>query len=252
MTGSMDGRAGLVTGAAGGIGRATAVALAEEGASVAIADLESAREGGEETVGLVEAAGGKALFVPCDVTSPEDNDRLVAETVSAFGRLDFAHNNAGVFGVGSITDIDDAEFHRVMAINLNSVWYGVRAEVREMRSRGGGAIVNSASMAGLAGGPKTASYTTSKHAVIGLTRAAACDYADENIRVNAVCPGPTHTPLTSGLTEERLARILPKLMIHRMGEAAEIADAVVWLLSDRASFVTGAAIPVDGGATASL
>lgn len=252
MTKTMDGRAGLVTGAAGGIGRATALALSREGASVAVADLSTQQTDGEETVRLIEEKGGRAVFVACDVSSAEDNERLVAETLRSFGRLDFAHNNAGIFGPGSVTDATDADFQRSMAVNVNSVWYGMKAQLKEMRNRGGGAIVNSSSMAGLRAGPNSAPYTASKHAVIGLTRSAAFDYAGDGIRVNAICPGPTLTPLTQGLSPERVSFVVSKLMIQRMGDASEIAEAAVWLLSDQASFITGAALPVDGGATASL
>jgi NAD(P)-dependent dehydrogenase (short-subunit alcohol dehydrogenase family) len=246
----MEGKAGLVTGAAGGIGRATALALAREGAAVVVNDLESRRADGEETVGLIEELGARALFAAGDVSSAADNERLVAETVRTFGSLDFAHNNAGVELQASITDTTEADFDRVMNVNLKGVWLGMKYQIPQMVTQGGGAIVNTSSLAGLISAPELGAYVASKHGVVGLTKTAAVECADKNIRVNAVCPALIRTPMTAGLPEDFLRVLIAPHAIKRIGEPSEVAEAVVWLLSDRASFVTGTAMPVDAGSTA--
>jgi NAD(P)-dependent dehydrogenase (short-subunit alcohol dehydrogenase family) len=246
----MEGKAGLVTGAAGGIGRATALALAREGAAVVVNDLESRRADGEETVGLIEELGARALFAAGDVSSAADNERLVAETVRTFGSLDFAHNNAGVELQASITDTTEADFDRVMNVNLKGVWLGMKYQIPQMVTQGGGAIVNTSSLAGLISAPELGAYVASKHGVVGLTKTAAVECADKNIRVNAVCPALIRTPMTAGLPEDFLQVLIAPHAIKRIGEPSEVAEAVVWLLSDRASFVTGTAMPVDAGSTA--
>jgi NAD(P)-dependent dehydrogenase (short-subunit alcohol dehydrogenase family) len=246
----MEGRAGLVTGAAGGIGRASAVALGRAGASVVIADLESEREGGEETTRLVEQAGGCARFVACDVTRSDQVAHLVDATVRAYGRLDFAHNNAGIGVQGRIVDMSEEDFDRCVAINLKGVWLGLKHELPRMLAAGGGAIVNTASLAGLIGLPQGGAYCASKHGVVGITKTAAVEYAQRGIRVNAVCPAAIETRMTDVLPDELRAQAVAPQAIKRFGRPDEVAAAVVWLCSDRASFITGAALPVDAGATA--
>jgi NAD(P)-dependent dehydrogenase (short-subunit alcohol dehydrogenase family) len=246
----MEGRAGLVTGAAGGIGRASAVALGRAGASVVIADLESEREGGEETTRLVEQAGGRARFVACDVTRSDQVAHLVDATVRAYGRLDFAHNNAGIGVQGRIVDMSEQDFDRCVAINLKGVWLGLKHELPRMLAAGGGAIVNTASLAGLIGLPQGGAYSASKHGVVGITKTAAVEYAQRGIRVNAVCPAAIETRMTDVLPDELRAQAVAPQAIKRFGRPDEVAAAVVWLCSDRASFITGAALPVDAGATA--
>jgi NAD(P)-dependent dehydrogenase (short-subunit alcohol dehydrogenase family) len=246
----MEGRAGLVTGAAGGIGRASAVALGRAGASVVIADLESEREGGEETTRLVEQAGGRARFVACDVARSDQVAHLVDATVRAYGRLDFAHNNAGIGVQGRIVDMSEEDFDRCVAINLKGVWLGLKHELPRMLAAGGGAIVNTASLAGLIGLPQGGAYSASKHGVVGITKTAAVEYAQRGIRVNAVCPAAIETRMTDVLPDELRAQAVAPQAIKRFGRPDEVAAAVVWLCSDRASFITGAALPVDAGATA--
>lgn len=252
MSLSMDGKVGLVTGAAGGIGRATARALAREGASVLVVDLPSQEDDGAETVSLIEKDGGTAWFTPCDVTEQKDCDRAVHNVVSRFGRIDFAHNNAGVVVYGSVLDATDEDLSLALSVNVRGVWHGMRSQLKAMRDGGGGSIVNTASVAGLAGVAEGAAYVAAKHAVVGLTRSAAVDYAREGIRVNAVCPGLVRTRMAALLPAEAQEAAVGTQLIQRLAEPEEIAAAVVWLLSDAASFVTGSAVPVDGGATDSL
>jgi NAD(P)-dependent dehydrogenase (short-subunit alcohol dehydrogenase family) len=265
MSGSMRGKAGLVTGAASGIGRACAVRLAAEGASVIVADLPTAREGGEQTVRMISEAGGEAEFAACDVSSAADSEALVARVVERFGRLDFAHNNAGIGGGHArLADIDEAHFDRVIAVNLRGVFLGMKHQIRQMLARGGGGgggessggessggcIVNTASNAGLRGVRLLGAYAASKHGVVGLTRNAAVEYAEDGIRVNAVCPGAIMTPLAMRGTPERRQEIMRPQAMKRFGEPEEVAAAVAWLCSDDASFVTGVALPVDAGSVA--
>lgn len=250
MTGLMEGKNGLVTGAAGGIGRATALTLAREGAAVLVNDLESRRADGEETVRLVEELGGRALFSAGDVSSAADNERLVEEAVAAFGRLDYAHNNAGVELQASITETTEADFDRIMNVNLKGVWLGMKHQIPQMVKQGGGAIVNTASLAGLISAPELGAYVASKHGVVGLTKTAAVECADKNVRVNAVCPALIRTPMTEGISPDFLDVLIAPHAIKRIGEPSEVAEAVVWLLSDRASFVTGTPMAVDAGSTA--
>jgi len=243
-------RAGLVTGAASGIGRATAIAFAATGAGVIVGDLESQRAGGEETVRRIADAGGTARFVACDVAVAEQCQALVDTTLESYGRLDFAHNNAGIDHAAPIVDTDDADFERVLRVNLWGVWWGLKAQIPAMIRGGGGAIVNTSSLAGLVGAPPLGAYAASKHAVLGLTRTAAKEHAEDGIRVNAICPAAVRTGITDKLPPE-IHDTLPEIQaIKRYAEPEEIAAAVVWLCSEAASFVTGVAMPVDGGATA--
>lgn len=245
----MDDKVVLITGAGAGIGRATALAFSGLGARVVVADID--QEPVEETARLVRETGGEALAVTLDVASADQVDAMVAQTMEKFGRLDCAFNNAGIEGVAATADAyKEEDWDRLMAVNLKGVWLCMRAELREMLKQGSGAIVNCSSIAGLVGFPSTPAYTASKHGVVGLTRAAALDYARKGIRVNAVCPGVIDTEMIDRFThgsEEAEAQLAESEPVGRMGTPEEIANAVVWLCSDGASFVTGQALAVDGG-----
>lgn len=244
-------KAGIVTGAASGIGRAAAVAYAREGASVVVSDLESSRTAAEETVEQIRMLGGMAAFVPADVTRAADVSSLVDQCDRLYGRLDFAFNNAGILGpIGFTADVDETEFDRLMAIDIKGVWLCMKYELEYMKNHGGGAIVNTSSEAGLVGTPLAGAYVAAKHAVIGLTRTAASEYAMMNIRINAVAPGTIATPMVLSLPDEAQKVLVAPQPLNRLGAPEEVAEAVVWLSCDRASFVTGIVMPVDGGATA--
>jgi NAD(P)-dependent dehydrogenase (short-subunit alcohol dehydrogenase family) len=243
----LAGKAALVTGAAGGIGRGVALELAREGASVLVSDLAVAKVGGEETVGVIEAEGGRAAFTPCDVTSADDCAALVDTALARFGALDCAVNNAGVAVHKPLAEVTEEEYDRVLAVNLKGVFLGMRAQIPAMVERGGGAIVNIASVAGLMAVPLISPYTASKHGIIGLTRNAAMEYGAAGVRVNAVCPNAIRTPLMDASPPEFVAELIRPQAIHRVGEPEEVGFAVAYLCSDRAAFVTGVALPVDGG-----
>ncbi len=251
--GSLDNKVALVTGAASGIGRESALALAQEGAAVCVSDIDAA--GGEATAQTIADGGGSAIFVRCDVTSGDDVRAMVAATLEAFGRLDAAVNNAGIAGSFDhrLHEAGDELFERVIAVNLRGVWLCMKAELEAMLAGGGGAIVNIASVAGLIGAPKAAAYTASKHGVIGITRATAVEYAKRGIRINAVCPAYTDTAMVQDaialnpLMAPIMARAIP---MGRLGQPGEVADAVTWLCSAASSFVTGHALVLDGGLTA--
>jgi NAD(P)-dependent dehydrogenase (short-subunit alcohol dehydrogenase family) len=254
MAGLLDGKAALITGAGGGIGRATALAFAREGARVALAD--AAAEAARETMELLNAAGSQAIVLLGDVTRPRDVRALVDDTVAAYGRLDCAFNNAGIAGwqvdaAGKKTaEWSETAFDRMVAVNLKGVWLCMKYELLQMQTQRGGAIVNTASIAGLIGLPTSSAYVAAKHGVIGLTKTAALEYAEANIRVNAVCPGFIKTRMTEDTMQRRGEAILGQTPLKRMGNPEEIAEMVVWLCSDRASFATGSAYTVDGGWTA--
>jgi len=251
MAGLLDGKSALITGGGGGIGRATALVFAREGARVAVADY--AAETAAETVGLINANGGQAITLTGDISRANDVRTMLDDTIVAFGRLDCAFNNAGIAGwhveaAGKKTaDWSEEAFDRMIEVNLKGVWLCMRAEIRQMLTQGGGAIVNTASIAGLAGLPTSSAYVAAKHGVVGLTKTAAIEYAEAGIRVNAVCPGYIHTRMTEETMRRRGAAILAQTPLHRMGNPEEIAEMVVWLCSDRASYVTGVAYNVDGG-----
>jgi NAD(P)-dependent dehydrogenase (short-subunit alcohol dehydrogenase family) len=239
----------LVTGAGGGIGRATALAFAASGAAVLVSDVNEL--GGEETVALVEATGGTARFQLCDVSNSAMVKAMVAATLEHFGRLDFAFNNAGINNLGADEYQDDV-WARSLGVNLSGVMYCMREEAEAMLQSGGGAIVNTSSINGLVGNGAQPGYTATKHGVIGLTRHGALRWAKAGIRVNAVCPGVIETPMTAPLiaNPEMKALIDSMTPMGRMGQAEEIASAVVWLCSNQASFVTGHPLVIDGGSTA--
>ena len=253
MPGLLQGKTALITGASSGIGRAAALVCAREGARVLVADVTE--EAGAETVKLIRDTGGEATFARCDVSRAADVEALVATAAKQFGRLDCAYNNAGISGkIARTADETEEGFDRIMAINLRGVWLCMKYEILQMmKQEKGGAIVNTASAAGLVGSHGMSAYTASKHGVVGLTKTAALEYARHNIRVNAVCPGVIDTPMVGGIvgSHPRLKDILVSAEpIARMGKPTEIAEAVAWLLSDYASFVTGCAMPVDGALTA--
>ena len=246
-----SGRTALITGGAGGIGSATAAAFAAAGANVVVADV--AASGAEVARGIV-AAGGRAEFVCCDVTSTAEVAALVERTLSTFGALDFAFNNAGVEEEHArLADSDEALFDRMMAINVKGVWACMRAQLRVMAAQKHGVIVNTASVAGLVGAPKHAIYAATKHAVVGLTKSAAAEYGKAGIRINAVCPGVIRTAMFERVVQQGLADEQGIRRLHpvgRIGEVSEIADAVLWMCSPGAAFMTGHALTVDGGMTA--
>jgi NAD(P)-dependent dehydrogenase (short-subunit alcohol dehydrogenase family) len=248
----VEGKVALVTGGGSGIGRATALVFAREGAKVVVADIMV--DGGEETVRLVKAAGGEAVFIKTDVSKPTDVAAMVQKAVATYGRLDCAHNNAGIEGAtGKTADYREEDWDRVISINLTGVWLCMKYEIPQMLKQGGGAIVNTASDAGLLGVPQMPAYVASKHGVAGLTKTAALEYAKAGIRVNAVCPGVIKTPMVERITGQRPGRVERMTAVEpvgRMGKPEEIAEAVVWLCSDASSFVTGLPMPVDGGIAA--
>ena len=252
MAGLLEGKTALITGAARGIGRTTAVLFAREGARVLVADTSA--EGASETVGLINAAGGQAVSHVADVTKPAEVAAMVATAVKTFGRLDCAFNNAGISGyqIGAggkkTADWPEEAFDRMVAVNLKGVWLCMREELNQMMAQGsGGAIVNTASIAGLVGLPTSSIYVAAKHGVVGLTKTAAIEYAQNKIRVNAVAPGYIETDMTKDVMARRGAQIMATTPMNRMGTAQEIAEMVCWLCCDRASYVTGATYNVDGG-----
>ena len=246
------GQVAEVTGAGAGIGRATALAFAGEGLKVVVADLDVTS--GEGTVEQIEAAGGSAVFVRCDVTIETQVKHLMEMTISTYGRLDYAFNNAGIeIEQGRLADGTQDEFDAIMGVNVKGVWLCMKYQLPLMLAQGGGAIVNTASVAGLGAAPKMSIYSASKHAVIGLTKSAAIEYAKKHIRVNAVCPGVIDTDMFRRAYEADPRKAEFAAAMHpvgRIGKVEEVASAVLYLCSDGAAFTTGHALAVDGGALA--
>ncbi|SRR5579875_741151 len=253
MAGLLEGKCALITGAGAGIGRGAALTFARHGAKVAVVDV--APETGEETARLIRAEGGEALFIKCNVALAADVKLMVDRVVSTFGRLDCAFNNAGVeTSLLKLAEDTEENFDRLVAINLKGVWLCMKDEINQMlRQGGGGAIVNTASTAGLVGTELHAIYTATKHGVIGLTKTGAIEYAKNGIRINAVCPGGTETPMLQRLIPElkQRGRIMGAMTpLARTARPEEMGEAAAWLCSDRASFVTGHSLVADGGLTA--
>ncbi len=252
MSMSFSGQVALVTGAANGIGRATAQAFASEGLKVVVSDVDVA--GGEQTVDLIRQAGGEALFVRCDVSRDAEVQALMTRVIEAYGRLDYAFNNAGIeIEKGRLNEGSEAEFDAIMGVNVKGVWLCMKYQLPLLMAQAGGAIVNTASVAGLGAAPKMSIYSASKHAVIGLTKSAAIEFAKKKVRVNAVCPAVIDTDMFRRAYEadpkkgEFAAAMHP---VGRIGKVEEVAAAVLYLCSDGAAFTTGQALAIDGGVTA--
>jgi NAD(P)-dependent dehydrogenase (short-subunit alcohol dehydrogenase family) len=251
MPGRVEGKVALVTGGASGIGRATALTFAREGAKLIIADMND--EGGQQTAHMIIEKGGEATFVKTDVSKAVEVQALISKAVETYGRLDCAHNNAGIAGRirAPLHECPEDVWDQVLAINLKGVWLCMKHEILQMLHQGSGAIVNTASIMGLVGSwSGTSAYNASKHGVVGLTKTASLEYARAGLRVNAVCPGYIRTPLIDQALLSRPAmeaQIIARHPVGRMGKPEEIAEAVVWLCSDAASFVTGHTMTVDGG-----
>ena len=252
MNSQFSGKIALVTGGASGLGRESALLLAKEGARVMVSDISQTE--GEETVAMISAAGGEANFVKADVTIAAEVEAMVNQTIEQFGRLDFALNNAGIDGVRARTaEYPEDVWRQVIEINLTGVFLCMKYELPQMVKQGGGAIVNLSSVAGVTGFPGHAAYTASKHGVIGLTKTAAIDYARKKIRVNAVCPAYTRTPMVERMVKEfpdLEKKLIDRVPLGRLGLPLEIAQAVVYLFSDAAAFITGHSLVLDGGIVA--
>ena len=252
MKGRLQGKVALVTGGASGIGRATAVAFARESAWVVVSDVDAT--GGEQTVQAIRTAGGQAIFARADVSQAAQVEALTERVIETCHRLDCAFNNAGIQGqIADTVECNEENWDRILATNLKGVWLCMKYEIPLMLRQGGGAIVNTASNFGLVGSAGMPAYSASKHGVLGVSKAAALEYASRGIRVNALCPGPIKTPLSEGVIREHpdaermVETIMSRLPVNRWGLPEEVAEAAVWLCSEAASFITGAALPVDGG-----
>jgi NAD(P)-dependent dehydrogenase (short-subunit alcohol dehydrogenase family) len=241
-----EGKAAFITGAASGIGRATAIAFAAEGARVAVTDRDEAAL--QETAQHVKAAGAEVVAITCDVSKPDEVQAAVAQAVKAFGRIDCAFNNAGVENKATpLAEIEIEEWDRILGINLRGAFVCMKYELAQMLKQGGGVIVNTSSGAGIRGVAGGSAYAASKHAIIGLTKSAALDYAKQNIRVNAILPGNIATPMMDRFTKGDIQKAIDLEPVGRLGKPEEIAEAVLWMCSDLGGFVTGSSIVVDGG-----
>lgn len=244
---TLENSVAIITGSGSGIGKATALLFAKEGAKVVVSDIQE--EHGKTVVKEIEATGGVAVFVKADTSKPEDNEALVKATLSHFGKLDIAVNNAGIGGpMGMTGDYPIEGWQKVIGVNLSGVFYGMHFQIPALEKNGGGVIVNIASILGMAGTRFSPAYVASKHGVVGLTKAAALEYAPKNIRINSVGPGYIMTPLVSNALDEATLKQVEALHpIGRLGKAEEVAELILWLSSSKASFVTGSYYPVDGG-----
>jgi NAD(P)-dependent dehydrogenase (short-subunit alcohol dehydrogenase family) len=246
----LNGKIAIITGAGAGIGRAAALAFAREGARLMLADIK----GADETAQLIKSAGQPAIAVRCDVSSAAEVERLVGETLAAYGRVDCAVNNAGIESrIANTADITEAEFDRQIAVNLKGVWLSLKYELPQMVKQGGGAIVNTSSGAGISGAPGWSAYSAAKHGVVGMTKCAAVEYARAGIRINAVCPGPIDSPMGKRIAADNPGYrdiLIAHTANGRLGRPEEVAEAAVWLCSDAASLVNGAILAVDGGTSA--
>jgi len=251
MTYQFEGKVAIVTGAASGIGEATALRVASEDASVVIADVDT--KGGEDTVTQIEDSGGEAVFIETDVTDGESVERTINKTEEHYGRLDIAHNNAGLTSeIDPIASADLDEWHQMLEVNLTGVVQMMKHEIPLMLESGGGSIVNTGSTAALGGGNSPLPYTASKHGVLGITRVAATQYATDGIRVNAICPTTVDTPLLEGISEEMIEQFSEHIPMERICQPEEVAAAVTWLSSEEASFMTGQPLVLDGGRFAAV
>lgn len=239
----------IITGAGSGIGKGAALTMAKDTPKFVLADIDA--EAGQQTCQEVIALGCEATFIQTDVTDPVQAEAMVAHALETFGRLDCAFNNAGIEGqLVPLDEIDPDQFDRTLSVNLRGVFLCMKYELKAMLKTGGGAIVNNSSVMGLTGSPLISPYCASKHAVVGLTRSAALDYVTKNIRINAVCPGGVETPMVTQVLQENpeaLTNVLAAVPAKRLASTSEVGEAVMWLLSERASFVTGTALPIDGG-----
>lgn len=245
---SLIGKVAIVTGGSSGIGKATAIAFAREGAKVVVASRREKE--GQETVKQVQSAGSEGFFIKTDVSKETDVSAMVEKTIATYGHLDYAFNNAGIEQIPTpLVEQTEETFDQVMDINVKGVWLCMKHQIPQMLVSGGGAIVNMSSIAGIIGAPGLPIYVASKHAVLGLTKSVALEYAKEGIRINAVCPGMIETDLLDRAfaNQEVKERLIAMHPIGRVGKPEEIAEAVVWLCSDKASFVTGQSLPLDGG-----
>ncbi|MFD1929186.1 glucose 1-dehydrogenase [Sporosarcina siberiensis] len=252
MTKLLQDKVGIITASGDGIGRASALAFAAQGAKVVVSDMNE--EAGNETVRLIKEAGGEASFIFCNVTSEQNVIDLVKQTVEIYGRLDWAHNNAGIGGPSKpLAETDSAHWDRCLQVTATGMYYSLKHEIAAMLETGGGAIVNTASLSGLRGEENQASYSAAKSAVIGLTKSVALEYGKKGIRVNAICPGMTRTAAVEAWAKEspdQFNYMESNIPLGRMGEASDQANAAVWLCSDQASYITGVALPIDGGTMA--
>ena len=249
MAGEFEGKVALVTGGSYGIGRAAAIGFAQRGAKVVIADIDV--KNGEETIRRIKEVGGEAIFVRTDVSQAKEVEALINKTVETYGGLDCAFNNAGIHGEFiSLVDFSEDDWNHIIDVNLKSVWLCMKYEIPQMLMQGGGAIVNTSSAAGLIGAPSNPAYPASKHGVVGITKSTALEYARTGIRVNCICPGPIRTGMHESLvatSPDIVEAMGNKVPMGRIGEPEEVVGAVMWLCSEAASFVTGHALPVDGG-----
>jgi NAD(P)-dependent dehydrogenase (short-subunit alcohol dehydrogenase family) len=243
---ALEDKVAIITGAAKGIGESTALLFAKEGAKVVVSDIDE--ENGKKVAEAIKNDGREALFVKSDASKPKDHEELVKKTVDAFGKLDIAVNNAGIGGpLAQTAEYPVDDWDNVIKLNLSGVFYGTKYQIAEMMKNGGGSIVNIASILGQVGTANSPAYVAAKHGVVGLTKTAAIEYAQENIRVNAVGPGYIKTPLLDALDDETLEYLVSQHPIGRLGKPEEVAEIILWLASDKASFVTGNYYAVDGG-----